>query len=83
MNTRVFKGSRTEDLLQRAFNGVIRVSARYRNYAGISRMSGLRQVSDIFEAIADNKVEHARHAFNFLGWGGNIQENSDLLRTDS
>jgi acyl-CoA hydrolase len=67
------KGTKTEEILSKAFSGELQASFRYRYIAEIARNAGLKQVADIFEATAHNEVEHARHEFEFLGGAGDIE----------
>lgn len=69
------KGSRTEDVLEKAFDAEVRTLASYRYFAGIARQVEQQQIADVFEAIAANEAEHARHEFTFLGWGGDVIAN--------
>ncbi|HEY40461.1 MAG TPA: hypothetical protein G4O18_01220 [Dehalococcoidia bacterium] len=69
------KGSKTEEVLMKAFSAEVGVSARYRYFAGAAREAGLEQIADLFEATAMNEAEHARHEFEFLGGSGDVVEN--------
>jgi acyl-CoA hydrolase/ferritin len=70
-----FKGSKTEEVLLKAFAAEVRVGARYRYFASAARQAGLEQIADLFEATAMNEAEHARHEFEFLGGSGDVVEN--------
>jgi acyl-CoA hydrolase/ferritin len=70
-----FKGSKTEEVLLKAFAAEVRVGARYRYFAGAARQAGLEQIADLFAATAMNEAEHARHEFEFLGGSGDVVEN--------
>jgi acyl-CoA hydrolase/rubrerythrin len=67
------KGSRTEEILKKSFGAELQASFRYRMIAEAARRENLNQVADIFEATAENELEHARHEFDFLGITGDIQ----------
>jgi acyl-CoA hydrolase len=69
------QGSKTEEVLLKAFSAEVRAVARYRYFADAARQVGLEQVADLFEATAGNEAEHARHEFEFLGGSGDIVEN--------
>jgi acyl-CoA hydrolase/ferritin len=69
------KGSKTEEILLKAFSAEVRVGARYRYFADAAREAGLEQIADLFEATARNEAEHARHEFEFLGGSGDVVEN--------
>ena len=69
------KGSKTEDVLLKAFAAEVCVSARYRYFANAAREAGLEQIADLFEATAMNEAEHARHEYEFLGGSGDVVEN--------
>ena len=69
------KGSKTEEVLLKAFSAEVGVSARYRYFADAARQAGLEQVADLFEATARNEAEHARHEVEFLGGSGDVVEN--------
>jgi len=60
-------GSHTEENLKEAFLRELNTQALYLYYAGNARKQGHARVAEIFEAIAANEGEHARHEFNFLG----------------
>ena len=72
------KGSRTEQMLEKAFSRELLVRARYKYFAGTAREQGLRQVADIFEAIALNEAEHATHEFHFMGGSPHTEKNLDI-----
>jgi acyl-CoA hydrolase len=69
------KGSKTEDVLLKAFAAEVCVGARYRYFADAARQAGLEQIADLFQATAMNEAEHARHEFEFLGGSGDVVEN--------
>ncbi len=69
------KGSKTEEVLLKAFSVEVGVSARYRYFADAARQAGLEQIADLFAATAMNEAEHARHEFEFLGGAGDVVEN--------
>jgi len=69
------KGSKTEEVLLKAFAAEVRAVARYRYFADAARQAGLEQIADLFEATAMNEAEHARHEFEFLGGSGDIADN--------
>jgi acyl-CoA hydrolase len=69
------KGSRTEELLRSALSMEVQVNFKYLYFGEIARQAGLTQVAEMFEEIAKNENEHARHEFEFLGETGDIVEN--------
>jgi acyl-CoA hydrolase/rubrerythrin len=69
------KGSKTEEVLRRAFSREVQTAARYNYFAAVAREAGLEQIAETFEATAQNEAEHARHEFEFLGGAGDIVEN--------
>jgi len=69
------KGSKTEDVLSKAFIAELQANARYNYFAAIAYNAGLEQIADMFLATAKNEAEHARHEFDFLGGAGNTGEN--------
>ncbi len=69
------KGSRTEEVLRKAFSKEVQTAARYTYFASVARKAGLEQIAEAFEATAQNEAEHARHEFEFLGGTGDIVEN--------
>jgi len=69
------KGSKTEEVLLKAFSAEVNVSTRYRYFADAARQAGLEQIADLFAATARNEAEHARHEFEFLGGSGDVVEN--------
>jgi len=69
------KGSKTEEVLLKAFSAEVGVSARYRYFADVAMQAGLEQIADLFAATAMNEAEHARHEFEFLGGAGDVVEN--------
>ena len=72
------KGSKTEDILRRAFARELQANARYNYFAAVARDAGLEQVADMFLTTARNEAEHARHEFDFLGGAGDTSANLDL-----
>ncbi|MGA2159948.1 MAG: ferritin family protein [Dehalococcoidia bacterium] len=72
------KGSRTEQMLEKAFSRELLVRARYNYYAETARQQGLRQVADILEAIASNEAEHATREFHFLGGSPHTDNNIEI-----
>jgi len=69
-----FKGTKTEELLKKSYGGELEASFRYKMIAELARRENLNHVADLFEATAQNELEHARHEFNFLGGIGDIRE---------
>lgn len=69
------KGSKTEKLLRNAFSMEVSVNFKYLYFAEGARQAGLTQLAEMFEEIARNENEHARHEFEFLGESGDIVEN--------
>jgi len=70
-----FKGSKTEEVLQKAFAAELRQGFEYQYFAGIARQTGLPRIAEIFEATAANEMEHARHEYEFLGGAGDVFDN--------
>ena len=69
------QGSRTEDVLRKAFSMEVHVSFRYLYFAEVARKAGLTQVAEMFEATARNETEHAQHEFELIGGAGDTVEN--------
>jgi acyl-CoA hydrolase len=69
------KETKTEEILYKAFSGELQASFRYKYFAEAARKVGMKQIADIFEAAAQNEVEHARHEFKFLGGAGDTLKN--------
>jgi len=72
------KGSRTEDILWKAFVAELQAGTRYTYFATVARETGLEQIADMFLATAKNEAEHARHEFNFLGGAEDARANLKL-----
>ena len=72
------KGSRTEDILLRAYVWELQANARYQYFAAVARDAGLEQIADMFLATAKNESEHARHEFDFLGGAGDTRASLTL-----
>jgi acyl-CoA hydrolase/ferritin len=68
------KGTRTEELLKKALAAELQASFRYRCIADEARKANMRRAADIFEATANNELEHARHEYDFLGGNGDLRE---------
>jgi acyl-CoA hydrolase/rubrerythrin len=68
-------GSHTEELLKKAFQRELNAQALYLYYADSARKQGQPRVAEIFEAIAANEAEHARHEFNYLGGAPDMIQN--------
>jgi acyl-CoA hydrolase len=68
-------GSHTEENLKKAFIRELNAQALYLYYADNARKQGQVRVAEIFEAIAANEAEHARHEFNFLGGAPDMIQN--------
>ena len=64
------QGTKTEDVLRRAFYRELEVSFRYKYFAEVALRADMPQAADIFEATARNEIEHARHEFGFLRIAG-------------
>jgi acyl-CoA hydrolase len=71
------KGTETERNLGEAFSRELRTNFRYAYFAEVARQAGMDQAADIFEAVARNEAEHARHEFEFLDSIGNTADNID------
>jgi len=72
------KGSKTEEILQKAFANELRANASYGYFAASAREAGLEEIAEMFEATARNEAEHAEHEFRFLGGAGDTRENLEL-----
>ncbi len=68
------KGTRTEELLKKALAAELQASFRYHCIADEARKDNMRRAADIFEATANNELEHARHEYDFLGGTGDLKE---------
>ena len=60
------KGSKTEKNLMEAFAGESQARNKYTYYASQAKKEGYVQISNIFEATADNEKEHAKLWFKLL-----------------
>jgi acyl-CoA hydrolase len=69
------KGSKTEEVLLKAFAAEVRANARYRYFSDAAKQVSLKQIADLFAATAMNEAEHARYEFEFLGGSGDVVEN--------
>ncbi|MFC1908170.1 ferritin family protein [Chloroflexota bacterium] len=69
------RGTKTEEILYKALYGELKASFHYRCFAEMARKLGMKQIADIFEATAQNEIEHARHEFEFLGGAGDTIKN--------
>ena len=67
-------GTKTKKLLEKALDAELRTGFRYRMIAEAARRENMNHIADIFEAIARNELEHARHEFDYLGGIGDIRE---------
>lgn len=61
------KGSKTEEILMKAFAREAQANARYLYFAAAAREAGFKEIADMFLATAQNEAEHARYEFGFLG----------------
>jgi len=66
------KGSRTEQNLLKAFAGESQTRNRYEFFAVAARDEGYEQIASIFQKIANQEKQHARHFFKFLE-GGDVK----------
>lgn len=67
------KGSKTEKNLMEAFAGESQARNKYTYYAAQAKKEGYVQISQIFEATANNEKEHAKIWFKLLH-GGSIAD---------
>lgn len=67
-------GTKTKELLEKAMDAELRTGFKYRMIADLAREKEMIRVADLFDAIAQNELEHASHEFNFLGGIGDIKE---------
>ena len=72
------KGSKTEEMLEKAFTGELRANTNYMYFASVAREAGLEQIADMFLAVAKNEADHAKHESNFLGGAGATKANLEL-----
>jgi len=72
------KGSKTEEILRKAFVRELNARANYTYFAEAAREAGLEQIADMFSATANNEAEHAEHEFKFLGRLGDTAANLKL-----
>jgi acyl-CoA hydrolase/ferritin len=73
--SKLISRSHTEENLKKAFLRELNAQALYLYYADNARKQGQVRVAEIFEAIAANEAEHARHEFNYLGGAPDIVQN--------
>ena len=69
------KGSKTEQNLHKVFEHELRAYFEYMQAAKAASDAGFELVADMFHQTARNEAEHAEHAFNLLGAGGDIKAN--------
>jgi len=69
------KGSKTEELLRKAYVRELNFMANYTYYAQAAREAGLEQVAEMFATTARNEAEHAEHEFKFLDRLGDTPAN--------
>jgi len=72
------KGSKTEEMLEKAFTRELRANTNYMYFASVAKEAGLEQIADMFLAVAKNEAEHAKHESNFLGGTGTTKANVEL-----
>ena len=68
-------GSHTQEILKKSFLTELNAQAFYLYYADDARKHGQARVAEIFEAIAANESEHARHMFNLMGGAPDLVKN--------
>lgn len=68
-------GSHIQEILKKSFLTELNAQAYYTYYADQARQSGQVRIAEIFEAIAANEAEHARHMFEYLGGAPDLVRN--------
>lgn len=66
---KIFKGSKTEQNLLKAFSEEAMAHNKYSYYASKAKKEGFLQISKIFEETAKNEIEHAKIWFKLLNNG--------------
>ncbi|MBH1939573.1 rubrerythrin family protein [Mobilitalea sibirica] len=69
------KGTKTEKNLAAAFAGESQARNKYTYFASVARKEGYEQIAAIFEATANNEMEHAKLWFKALGELGDTAVN--------
>lgn len=72
MNT-IYKGTRTEENLKKAFAGESEARNKYTFYASKAKKDGYEQIAAIFTETADNEKEHAKMWYKELH-GGAVED---------
>jgi acyl-CoA hydrolase/rubrerythrin len=70
-----FKGSKTEEVLNKALTLELYQDFKFRCFAEAARQTSLPIIAEMFQTVAKNEREHAEHEFNFLGGAGTVDEN--------
>ncbi|MCL2531341.1 MAG: rubrerythrin family protein [Oscillospiraceae bacterium] len=73
------KGTKTEQNLRDAFAGESQARNMYTYFASKAKKDGFVEISQIFEATANNEKEHAKIWFKLLQEGGEIGTTLDNL----
>ena len=69
------KGTKTEQNLMTAFAGESQARNKYTYFASVAKKEGFQQIAAIFEATANNEIEHAKMWFKELGELGDTAAN--------
>ena len=76
----MYKGTKTEENLKKAFAGESEARNKYTYFASKAKKDGYEQIAAIFEETAGNEKEHAKMWFKELN-GGSVPSTIDNLRT--
>lgn len=75
----MYKGTKTEENLKKAFAGESEARNKYTYFASKAKKDGYEQIAAIFEETAGNEKEHAKMWFKELN-GGSVPSTVDNLR---
>lgn len=75
----MYKGTKTEENLKKAFAGESEARNKYTYFASKAKKDGYEQIAAIFEETAGNEKEHAKMWFKELN-GGSVPSTIDNLR---
>ena len=75
----MYKGTKTEENLKKAFAGESEARNKYTYFASQAKKDGYEQIAAIFLETAENEKEHAKMWFKELN-GGSVSETSENLK---
>ena len=74
----IYKGTKTEKNLEKAFQGESEARNKYTFYASKAKKDGYEQIAAIFTETADNEKEHAKMWYKELH-GGEVEDTATNL----